>query len=189
MTTVHPASHQGQPAHQLPILTTSFDGFLTQAEHELSCRRREVRALRRRVRRQRRRELGLLRRTAYLVGKATAATLSMARAIAFLAATILLILGNFDAAKDTFALSAAAWGAATAVCAPLGSHCNHPLGGAHDAVPLSNPADISMSNGNSLRIVVRRVDVSAAQGFVSTERPRRGIAPGAVCDYVGQSAV
>ncbi|MET9735152.1 hypothetical protein ABZZ79_32285 [Streptomyces sp. NPDC006458] len=134
MTTTYPGSHQGQPARQLPILATSFDGFLAQAEQDLRCRRREVRALRQRARRQRRREIGLLRRTASFVGKASAVTLSIAGIVALLAGTILLVFGNFDTAKDAFALSAAAWGATTAVCAPRGSYRNQRFGGPHGAV-------------------------------------------------------
>ncbi|MFJ5779737.1 hypothetical protein [Streptomyces sp. NPDC093094] len=134
MTTVYPGRHQGRPAGQLPILATSFDDFLAQAEHELRCRRREVRALRQRARRQRRRELSPLRRAACFVGKALPVALSVAGAGAFLVGTILVILGNFDAADGSFALSAAAWGATTAVCAPHGSHRSHPLDGPHAAV-------------------------------------------------------
>jgi hypothetical protein len=45
---VHRGDDQGQPLPRLPILGSSFDDFLSQAERELVCRRHEVRALRRR---------------------------------------------------------------------------------------------------------------------------------------------
>lgn len=115
MTTVHRGDDQSQPFPQLPILDRSFNDFLAQAEHELLCCRREVRALRRRARRQRRRELRLRTRMVRFVGQTAPAGLAAAGAVAFVVGTVLLIVGEFGTAKDAFTLSAAAWGAATAV--------------------------------------------------------------------------
>ncbi|WP_069874574.1 hypothetical protein [Streptomyces malaysiensis] len=115
MTTMHRDNDQGQPFPRPSILDSSFDDFLTQAEHELVCHRREVHALRRRARRQRRRELRLRTRAARFFGKTIRMGLAIAGTLAFVGGTSLLITGNVNAAKDAFALSAAAWGAVTAV--------------------------------------------------------------------------
>ncbi|MFE7580038.1 hypothetical protein ACFU5Y_00545 [Streptomyces gardneri] len=138
MITMKFGSRQRQPAPQLSILATSFDGFLAQAEHELCCRRREVRALRQRARRQRRRELGALRQSICFVGRSSRVVLTVAGAVTFLVGMILLLLGNFDTAKDSLALSAAVWGA-TQVW-PRCCHRNEPLGDPHDGCATSSPA-------------------------------------------------
>ncbi|MFC9916649.1 hypothetical protein [Streptomyces sp. NPDC127197] len=121
MTTMHRSDDQGQHVPELAILDSSFDDFLAQAEHELVCRRRELRVLRCRARRQRRRELRLRTRAARSVGRTAPVGLAVAGSIAFVGGTVLLIVGDLDAAKDAFALSAAAWGAATAVRTTPGS--------------------------------------------------------------------
>ncbi len=115
MTTMHRGDDQGQPLPRLPLLDSSFDDFLAQAEHELLRRRREVRALRRRARRQRRRELSPGTRATRFIGKTIQMGLAFAGTVAFVGGTVLLITGNLSAAKDAFTLSAAAWAAATAV--------------------------------------------------------------------------
>ncbi|MFF7780452.1 hypothetical protein ACFZCG_39325 [Streptomyces tanashiensis] len=115
MTTMPANNGQDQSFPRLSILDHSFDDFLSQAELELACRGREVRALRRRARRQRRRQLRLHARVIRFLGKAVPLVLAIAGSIAFAAGGVLLIVDNVDDAKDAFMLSAAAWGAATAI--------------------------------------------------------------------------
>ncbi|MGW8685490.1 hypothetical protein ACWGNN_31500 [Streptomyces sp. NPDC055817] len=114
MTTTPSSGEQGQQLPPSSILDDSFDDFLARAEHELICRQREVRTLRRRARRQRRRVFSLRTRMARYIGKAGPVGLAAAGTTAFGAGTVLLVSGDADAAKDAFALSAAAWGAANA---------------------------------------------------------------------------
>ncbi|MEV6758235.1 hypothetical protein [Streptomyces sp. NPDC051214] len=112
MTTTPPGGNGSQDV--LPgILDRTFDDFLAQAEHELLCRRREMRALRRRARHQRRRELNWWTRAARLAGRALPPGTALAGTVAFVAGVALLLLGHAAAAKDAFGLSAAAWAVAS----------------------------------------------------------------------------
>ncbi|OKJ46836.1 hypothetical protein [Streptomyces sp. CB02115] len=118
MNTMPPGGHQDQPIPELAVLNDAFEDFLAQTEHELACRRREVRALRLRARRQRRREVPLRTRAAQSVRKVLSMGLVATGTISFGGGGVLFLTGDLDAAKDAFAMSAAAWGAAGATAMP-----------------------------------------------------------------------
>ncbi|GAA3210127.1 hypothetical protein MTQ10_15830 [Streptomyces sp. XM83C] len=115
MTASHRDDDQDRSVPLPTILSSSLDDFLTQVEHELVSRRRQVRALRRRARRLGDRESGLRTRTARFLRTSTRTGLALAGTASFVGGTVLLITGNVDAAQDAYTLSAAAWGASTAV--------------------------------------------------------------------------
>ncbi|MER6434506.1 hypothetical protein ABT272_44000 [Streptomyces sp900105245] len=98
---------------RLPVLSQTFDDFLVRAEHDLTCRRHEVKTLRRRARRQRRRETPLSVRAFRATLTAVSISFAVTGSVAILIAVILLITGHTDAALKAFGVSAAAWGAAS----------------------------------------------------------------------------
>jgi hypothetical protein len=111
MSTLHPPTpdDQDQELPARPDADPSPVEHLASAERELASRRREVRSLRRRIHRQHR------RKWLAWICSISSRVLTVVGGLAFLAATVFLIAGDGTAARDFFALAAAAWGGATAV--------------------------------------------------------------------------
>ncbi|GAA5216963.1 hypothetical protein [Streptomyces thinghirensis] len=122
MTTAHRDNDSGQDFPRVPI-EAPVEALLAQAEHELTYRRSEfvaarteARIQRRRARRDRRH--ALRKRAAHVAGATLPTAFALTGTVVFAAAAVLLLVGNFDAAKDLLALAVAAWGGATAFRRP-----------------------------------------------------------------------
>jgi hypothetical protein len=119
MTTLPPLGDDGQdlPA---PDRAEPVGVRLQAAEIRLACcradltrARRDVRSLRRQQRRERLRELRA--KVGPRVVVFTSAGLAVLGAVAFAVAVVLLLMGEFSAAKDVLMFAGVAWGGAAAI--------------------------------------------------------------------------
>lgn len=119
MTTLPPLGDNGQDS-PVPDRAEPVGVRLQVAKTRLVCcrevlilARREVRSLRRQERRERRRELRAKVGPRVVVFPSVG--LAVLGAVAFVVAVVLLLMGEFSAAKDVLTFAGVAWGGAAAI--------------------------------------------------------------------------